>query len=167
LLGYVGTPAALRRQRRADTDDLTKETPMKVSEIMSRDVLVASPDQSIREAARMMAELDAGVLPVGEQDRLIGIITDRDIAIRAVGSGKAPDTRIRDVMTGEVKYCFEDEDVADVAQNMADIQVRRLPVISREKRLVGIIAVADLAAHEDPEVVGEAVSGISEPRDDR
>jgi len=140
---------------------------MKVNEIMTRAVLVASPDQSIREAARMMAELDAGVLPVGEDDHLVGIITDRDIAIRAVGNGKAPDTRIRDVMTGEVKYCFEDEDIEEVAQNMADIQIRRLPVISREKRLVGIIAVADLAVHGDPEVVGEAVTGISAPRDAR
>jgi CBS domain-containing protein len=136
---------------------------MKVSELMTRDVRVASPDQSICEAARMMAELDAGALPVGEHDRLVGMITDRDIAIRAVAHGKSPETRIRDVMTDDVKYCFDDQDVDDVADNMADIQVRRLPVLDRDKRLVGIIAIADIASGEEPMVVGEAVCGISEP----
>ena len=130
---------------------------------MTRDMRVANPDQSIREAAEMMAELDAGALPVGEQDRLVGMITDRDIAIRAVAEGKSPDTRIRDVMTGDVKYCFDDDEVHDVARNMADIQVRRLPVVNRDNRLVGIVAIADLAAAEDAGVVGEAVAGISEP----
>ena len=136
---------------------------MKVADAMTRDVRVANPDQSIREAAEMMAELDAGALPVGEQDRLVGMITDRDIAIRAVAEGKSPDTRIRDVMTGDVKYCFDDDEVDDVARNMADIQVRRLPVVNRDNRLVGIVAIADLAAAEDAGVVGEAVAGISEP----
>jgi len=135
---------------------------MRISEAMTRDVRVANPDQTIREAAQMMAELDAGALPVGEQDRLVGMITDRDIAVRAVAHGKSPDTRIRDVMTDDVKYCFDDDDVEDVARNMADIQVRRLPVVNRDKRLVGIVAIADIAAAEEPEVVGEAVSGISE-----
>ncbi len=135
---------------------------MRVSEAMTRDVRVANPDQTIREAAQMMAELDAGALPVGEQDRLVGMITDRDIAVRAVAHGKAPDTRIREVMTDDVKYCFDDDDVEDVARNMADIQVRRLPVVNRDKRLVGIVAIADIAAGEEPEVVGEAVTGISE-----
>ena len=136
---------------------------MKVADAMTRDVRVANPDQSIREAAEMMAELDAGALPVGEQDRLVGMITDRDIAIRAVAEGKGPDTRIRDVMTGDVKYCFDDDEVDDVARNMADIQIRRLPVVNRDNRLVGIVAIADLAAAEDAGVVGEVVAGISEP----
>jgi CBS domain-containing protein len=136
---------------------------MKIAEAMTRDVRVANPDQTIREAAQMMVQLDAGVLPVGEDDRLVGMITDRDIAVRAVAHGKAPDTRVRDVMTDDVKYCFEDEEVEDVARNMADIQVRRLPVVNRDKRLVGIVAIADIAAAEEAEVVGEAVSGISEP----
>ena len=140
---------------------------MKVSEAMTRDVRVANPDQSIREAAQMMVDLDAGALPVGAEDRLIGMITDRDIAIRGVAKGRTPDTPVRDVMTADVKYCFEDEEIEDVARNMADIQVRRLPVVNREKRLVGIIAIADLAANEDMEVVGAAVSGISEPTGDR
>lgn len=140
---------------------------MKVSEAMTRDVRVANPDQSIREAAQMMVDLDAGALPVGAEDRLIGMITDRDIAIRGVAKGRTPDTPVRDVMTADVKYCFEDEEIEKVARNMADIQVRRLPVVNREKRLVGIIAIADLAANEDLEVVGAAVSGISEPASDR
>ena len=136
---------------------------MKVSEVMTRDVRVANPEQSIREAAQLMAELDAGVLPVGADDRLVGMITDRDIAVRGVAKGKAPDTPVREVMTADVKYCFDDEEVDHVARNMADIQVRRLPVVNRDRRLVGIIAIADLAANEDARVVGEAVSGISEP----
>jgi CBS domain-containing protein len=140
---------------------------MKIAEAMTRDVRVANPDQTIRQAAQMMAELDAGALPVGEHDRLIGMITDRDIAVRAVAHGKAPDTRIRDVMTDDVKYCFDDDEVEEVARNMADIQVRRLPVVNRDKRLVGIVAIADIAASEDIEVVGEAVSGISEPEERR
>jgi Mg/Co/Ni transporter MgtE len=84
-----------------------------------------------------------------------------------VAQGKSPDTRIRDVMTDDVKYCFDDEEVEDVARNMADIQVRRLPVVNRAKQLVGIVAIADIAASEAPEVVGDAVSGISEPSAER
>jgi CBS domain-containing protein len=130
---------------------------------MTRTVRVASPEQSIRDAAMLMAELDAGVLPVGENDRLVGMITDRDIAIRAVAQGRGPDVPIREVMTPEVRYCFEDEDVEDVAQNMADIQVRRLPVMDRNKRLVGIISIGDIAMTEGPEAAGDAVAGVSEP----
>jgi len=136
---------------------------MRVAEAMTRDVRVARPDQSIQEAARMMADVDAGILPVGEGDRLVGMITDRDIAIRAVAEGKGPQTPIRDVMSPEVKYCFEDDDTDEVARNMAEIQVRRLPVVNRDKRLVGIIALGDLAVMEGGRVAGEAVSGISQP----
>ena len=136
---------------------------MRVCDVMSSDVNIASPNQSIREAARMMAKIDAGVLPVGENDRLIGMITDRDIAIRAVGAGKTPDTPIREVMSAEVKYCFEDDDIDEIARNMADLKVRRLPVLNAKKRLVGIISLADMALAEGPEPVGQAICGISEP----
>jgi len=136
---------------------------MKVSEIMSRDVLVASPTQSIRDAAGMMASIDAGVLPVGENDRLIGMLTDRDIAIRAVAEGKVPTTHVREVMSNEVLYCFDDEDLDDVARNMGDIKVRRLPVVNREKRLVGIVSLGDLARNGDAGTTGQAVSHICEP----
>jgi CBS domain-containing protein len=136
---------------------------MRVSEAMSSDVNIASPEQSIREAARTMARIDAGVLPVGENDRLVGMITDRDIAIRAVGTGKGPETRIREIMSAEVRYCFEDDDIEEVAHNMADLKLRRLPVLNAEKRLVGIISLADMALAEGPEPVGQAICGISEP----
>lgn len=136
---------------------------MKVSEAMTRDVHIATPDQSIRDAAAEMAALDAGILPVREGDRLVGMITDRDIAVRAVAQGKNPDTRIREVMTQDVKYCFEDDEVQSVARNMAQIQVRRLPVLNRDKRLVGILSLADMALVEGADAAGEAIAGISEP----
>jgi CBS domain-containing protein len=136
---------------------------MRVSEAMSSDVNIASPEQSIREAARIMAKIDAGALPVGENDRLVGMITDRDIAIRAIGAGKGPDTPIREIMSAEVKYCFEDDDIDEVAHNMADLKLRRLPVLNAKKRLVGIISLADMALAEGPEPVGQAICGISEP----
>ncbi|HLS86054.1 MAG TPA: CBS domain-containing protein [Burkholderiales bacterium] len=135
---------------------------MQVSQAMTREVRVATPGQSIRDAAKLMAELDSGVLPVGENDRLVGMITDRDIAIRAVAQGKDPTTPVRDVMSSEVKYCFEDEDLDHVAKNMADIQVRRLPVVNREKRLVGIISLGDLAQSQ-AKAAAKAVSGVSRP----
>jgi CBS domain-containing protein len=129
---------------------------------MTSEVRIASPDQTIKEAAKIMADIDAGVLPVGENDRLVGIITDRDIAIRGVAEGKGPDTKVREIMSKEVKYCFEDEDIDDVLENMGDLQVRRLPVLSREKRLVGIVSLGDLAGNEAEEA-GEALSSISRP----
>jgi CBS domain-containing protein len=136
---------------------------MRVSEAMTRDVRVATPGQTIRDVAKVMDEIDAGVLPVGENDRLIGMITDRDIAVRAVAQGKGPDTPVRDIMSKDVKYCFEDEDLEHVAKNMGDIQVRRLPVVDREKRLVGIVSLADVAQNEDLETTGDATAGVSKP----
>jgi CBS domain-containing protein len=136
---------------------------MQVSEVMSGDVSIANPQQTIREAAQMMADIDAGAIPVGENDRLVGMITDRDIAVRAVAAGKGPDTPIREIMTTEVKYCFEGDDIDDVAHNMADIKLRRLPVLNAKKRLVGIISLADIALAEGPDPAGQALCGISEP----
>src|SRR5262252_4814604 len=136
---------------------------MKVSEAMTKDVRVVNPDDTIRKAARTMASIDAGVLPVGENDRLIGMITDRDIAIRGVAQGKSPDTKIREVMSEEVLYCFDDQELEDVARNMADIKVRRLPVLNRNKHLVGIVSLGDLSRKEDPAVTAKAVSNISKP----
>jgi CBS domain-containing protein len=136
---------------------------MKVSEAMSSDVRVANPEQTIEQAARMMASLDAGVLPVGEHDRLVGMITDRDIAIRGVAQGKGPDAKVRDVMTSDVKYCYEDEEIADVTLNMAGIQVRRLPVLDHDKRLVGILSLGDVAVTDGDGLAGEALTGISRP----
>ncbi|HYG55123.1 MAG TPA: CBS domain-containing protein [Burkholderiales bacterium] len=134
---------------------------MRVSEVMTRDVRVANPSQTIRDVAQIMAEIDAGALPVGENDRLVGVITDRDIAIRAIAEGKGPDTPVSEVMsTDQVLYCYEDEDLDHVAENMADNQVRRLPVMNREKRLVGIVALGDVAK-EKKKAGGKAVAGVS------
>jgi CBS domain-containing protein len=135
---------------------------MKVAEAMSRDVCVVDPNQSICDVACSMAQIDAGAMPVGENDRLIGMITDRDIAVRAVAAGKGPQTPVREVMTADVKYCFEDEDLSHVAKNMAEQRVRRLPVLDRDKRLVGILSIGDIALTQGKKAAGEAISGISQ-----
>lgn len=137
---------------------------MRVSDAMTRDVRVADPNQSIRDVAKIMAEIDAGAMPVGENDRLVGMITDRDIAVRAVAQGKGPDTPVREVMSdSKVMYCYDDEDLEEVARNMGDVRVRRLPVVNREKRLVGIVSLGDLAVHDSDETAGEAIAGVSQP----
>ena len=137
---------------------------MRVREAMTREVKICTPGQSIREVARTMSEIDAGALPVGENDRLIGMITDRDIAVRAVAQGKGPDTPVREIMSEHVEYCFDDEDLDRVAQGMADVRVRRLPVVNREKRLVGILSVGDVARRGNQrEIVAETIAGVSAP----
>jgi CBS domain-containing protein len=136
---------------------------MKVSEVMTRDVTVISPRQSISDAARLMADCDTGALPVGENDRLVGVITDRDIAIRAVAEHLSPETPVRDVMSEEVLYCYEDETIEHVAENMGEQQIRRLPVVNREKRLVGIISLGDLSRNAKSSTAGKAVAAISQP----
>jgi len=130
---------------------------------MTTNVKLISPDDTIAHAAQMMQDLDAGILPVAENDRLIGMISDRDIAIRAVGANKSSNTPVRDVMSAEVMYCFEDDEVEAVSHNMADIKVRRLPVMTHQKRLVGIVSLGDLAVIDGPRNAGEALCGISEP----
>ena len=136
---------------------------MRVSEAMTREVRVANPGQSIREVAQIMAEIDAGSMPVGDNDRLVGMITDRDIAIRAVAQGKGPDTPVREVMSdSKVLYCYEDEELDHVAKNMSQQQVRRLPVVNREKRLVGIVSFGNLAQSE-ARSAAKAVKGVTRP----
>jgi len=136
---------------------------MRVSECMSQDVRVAGPDNTMQSAAQIMADLDAGFLPVADHDRLIGIVTDRDIAIRGVGAGKPPETSVREVMSPEVKYCFQDDEVEDVLANMGDIQLRRLPVLDAGKRLVGIVSLSDLASDGEARRTGEALGEITRP----
>ncbi len=136
---------------------------MKVGKVMCTDVQLIHPDETLRHAATLMKEIDAGALPVGEDDKLVGMVTDRDIAIRGIAEGKGPDAKVRQVMTQEVRYCFEDEDVAHVTENMAELQVRRLPVMSRDKRLVGIVALADLATEGSLPKTARALHGISQP----
>jgi CBS domain-containing protein len=142
-----------------------QEMPMQVQDLMTHDVTTVNPDESLKKAARLMADLDIGALPVGENDRLVGMITDRDLAVRGLAEGCGPNTKVRQVMTPDVKYCFFDQDIEEITANMADIQVRRLPVLDHDKRLVGILALCDIAVSDDPEPAMEALSGISRPID--
>jgi CBS domain-containing protein len=136
---------------------------MHISECMTRDVRIVDPDETLEEAALAMAEIDAGILPVGKDDRLVGMITDRDIAIRGVAQGRGPSAKVGEVMSPEILYCFIDDDAGEVLDNLADIQVRRLPVLDREKRLVGIISISDLAGNGEAAQAGEALGDIARP----
>lgn len=121
---------------------------MKIQECMSKDVKVCAPDDTIRDVARKMLECDCGIMPIAENDRLIGVITDRDIALRAVAEGKGPDTPARSVMSTEVLYCYDDEDLQEVSDNLATLKIRRMPVVNREKRLVGIVSLGEIARQD-------------------
>ena len=135
-----------------------------LKDLMSRDVKVISPDMTIGDAAKKMRDGDFGMLPVGEDDRMIGTISDRDIAIRAVAEGKSIATTVRDVMSEGVVWVYEDDSVEEVATIMSKHQVRRLPVVNRDKRLVGIVALGDFAV-ESSEIqpAAKALAEISKP----
>jgi len=130
---------------------------------MTRDVTLLNPNQTICVAASLMAEIDAGALPVGENDRLVGMITDRDIVIRAVAQGKSADTTVAEVMSKEVLYCFDTDEIDDVTRNMGKARVRRLPVVNRDKRLVGIVSLGDVARNDDATNIGQTVTRVSTP----
>jgi CBS domain-containing protein len=138
---------------------------MKVNEIITHDPEVIRPETALIEAAQKMKSMDIGILPVCDGDRLVGVITDRDIAVRGVAQGYDPKTaRVQEVMTPEVIYCFDDEDVKEAAKKMEEKQVRRLPVLNREKRLVGIVSLGDLAVRTGKEkLAGEVLERVSEP----
>ena len=138
---------------------------MQIREIMTRDPVVTPPDTTLREAAKVMRDLDSGVLPVGEDDRLLGILTDRDITVRATAEGKYPNsTPVREVMSSEVVSCFEDDDEHDAAAKMQEHQLRRLVVLDRNERLVGIVSMGDLAVYmTDDRLAGEVTEAVSEP----
>ena len=136
---------------------------MKVSKIMTRDVRLLNPDNTIGEAASLMAEIDTGALPVGQNDRLVGMITDRDIVIRALAKGKSVDTKVADIMSNEVLYCFDTDEVEEAARNMGKAKVRRLPVLNKDKRLVGIVSLGDLARNDDSATIGQTVTRVSTP----
>ena len=135
---------------------------MKISQCMTQDVQIVSPDDTIERAAQIMGSIDAGILPVGRNDRLVGMITDRDIAVRGVAEGCGPDARVGDIMSQEVLYCYDDEDTGKVLDNMAQIQVRRMPVVNRDKQLVGIVSLGDLD-REEPAKAGYAMKEITRP----
>lgn len=135
-----------------------------LKDVMNRDVFVIGPDSSLMEAARLMRDENFGMLPVGENDRMIGTLTDRDIAVRAVAENKACDTPVREVMSESVVWCYEDDTVEDGARKMSDCQIRRLPVVNRDKRLVGIVSLGDFAVEAAHiETSAEALAGISQP----
>lgn len=136
---------------------------MQVREIMTEGAETITPTAQVRDAARLMRARNVGALPVGENDRLVGVVTDRDIVIRAVAEGLSEsETSVRDVMSDGICYCFDDDDIERAAELMAEHQVRRLPVVNRDKRLVGIVALADLARH-GVDAEKKALEGISEP----
>ena len=133
-----------------------------VADVMSREVKLVSPDDNVRQVAQIMREADTGILPVAEGDRLIGMLTDRDVTVRLVAEGRDPgQTKVRDVMTADIRYVFEDEDLEHVAENMAEQQVRRLPVMNRQKRLVGVVSLGDMAKGRQSPLAGRALSGIA------
>jgi len=136
---------------------------MQVKEIMSKNAEYIHPDITLRDAAGKMKELDCGALPIGENDRLVGMLTDRDIAVRAVAEGRNPtSTKVRDAMTEDMVYCFEDQDISEAAQMMKEKQIRRLVVLNRDKRLVGICSLGDLAIEsDDQKLSGEVLEGVS------
>ena len=138
---------------------------MKLSEIMTRDVEVLAPEGMLDEAARRMKELDVGMMPVCDGERIVGMLTDRDIVVRAVAAGAdSCRTPVRQAMTPDVYYCFEDQDVEDAAQLMRAEQIRRLPIVDRDKRLTGIVALGDLAVRtHDEQLAGRVLEGVSEP----
>lgn len=137
---------------------------MEVGDLMTRAVELIAPGDSIQDAARKMADEDFGVLPVAEFDRLVGMVTDRDIVTRGVARGRTGLALVRDVMSTEVRYVFEDESSDAAARMMAQLQVKRLPVLSRQKRLVGILSLGDMAGTRmTVEQAGEALSAISRP----
>jgi CBS domain-containing protein len=135
---------------------------MNISQVMTPEVKIISPTDSLQRAALLMRENDFGLLPVEEDDRLIGMLTDRDITIRAVAEGLSPvETEVQEVMTTEVEFIFDDYPVEEAARYMSELQVRRLPVVDRDHRLVGIVSLGDVALFEQ-QSAGAALSSISQ-----
>ena len=136
---------------------------MKVSEVMTREVQTVRPDQSAQQAASFMLSADAGSIPVTDGDRLVGMITDRDIAVRGIAKGSGPDTPVSELMTGDIICVRDSDDVGEVASRMSQAQVRRLPVLDDQERLCGIVSLGDLSRQADEDCAVEALEGVSEP----
>jgi CBS domain-containing protein len=140
-----------------------EERVMQVSEVMSTSVQLASPDDTLQAVSQSMADINVGALPVGDDGRLVGMITDRDIVVRAISRGLDPArARVRDVMTDEVIFCYEDDELEDVSAKLADLQVRRLPVLDANKRLVGIVSLGDISQGTALQDSGSALRDISQ-----
>ena len=138
---------------------------MQIREIMTRDVQVVSPDDTIRRAARLMDDLNVGVLPVCEGPKLVGLVTDRDITVRATSAGRAPDEcKVSEVMTDEPRYCYEDDVVGDVSRLMGNVQIRRIPVLDSGDRLIGIVSLGDIATAVDrSDTIADTLGQVSQP----
>ncbi|HEY8593132.1 MAG TPA: CBS domain-containing protein [Sphingomicrobium sp.] len=136
---------------------------MKVSEVMTSDVQTVRPDETAQQAASFMLSADAGSIPVTDGDRLVGMITDRDIAVRGVARGYGPETPVRELMTDNIVAARTDDDIQDVASRMSEAQVRRLPVVDENERLCGIVSLGDLARETNDESAHQALEGVSEP----
>lgn len=138
---------------------------MLLKQVMTRDVEVVSPDSTLQEAAQKMRSLDVGPMPVCDGDRVVGMITDRDITVRAVAEGRDPKSaKVREAMTDDLVYVWEDQEVNEAARLMAERQIRRLLVMSRDRRLAGIVSLGDLAVDSaDPLRAGEVLEGVSQP----
>ena len=142
----------------------TKEYAMEsISQVMTRDVTVVSPQDNIQHAAQLMRDLNVGALPVCDGQKLQGMITDRDITIRSTAGGQPPDqVRVQDVMSDDITWCYEDQTVGEVLAQMGDSQIRRIPVVSRDKELVGMVSLGDIAARHDADT-DDALEDISKP----
>jgi CBS domain-containing protein len=136
---------------------------MKISEVMTTDLETVNADQTAREAAAFMLRADTGSIPVCEGDKVIGMITDRDIAVRGVAEGRGPDTPVSELMSDGIICAHEDDDIREVARRMSDEQVRRLPVIDSDERLVGIVSLGDLSRETAGEAAQQALEGVSAP----
>ena len=135
---------------------------MRISEIMSRDVRTARPQDTIQDVAQAMREVDTGAVPVCDGERLMGIVTDRDIVVRAVSEGRSFATPVTEVMSSNIEACYEDDDIRAAADKMAELQIRRLPVLDRDQRLVGIVSLGDIAQQGKDKTTGQALEEISE-----
>ncbi|MFL6534101.1 MAG: CBS domain-containing protein [Pseudomonas sp.] len=136
---------------------------MKINEIMSREVRTISPDTPLREVALIMRQADIGALVINQDDRMAGMVTDRDLVVRAMAEGMNMDTPVSRIMSDEVRYCFDDEEIDHVAKNMAQIEKRRLPVVNRDKRLVGMVSLANVASCNADKVSANLLRGVAQP----
>jgi CBS domain-containing protein len=139
-----------------------KESTMKIKDVMTPDVRFVPPDTAVVEIARRMRDEDIGIVPVTENDRMIGMVTDRDIVVRCVASGSLEGATARMVMSPRVLYCYDDQSVNEILDNMAEQQVRRMPVVNRDKRLVGVVSIGDLS-QKSQRKAGESLKEISQP----
>jgi CBS domain-containing protein len=135
----------------------------RISDVMTKDVRTIQPDRPVSEAASFMLQVDAGSIPVTDGDQLIGMITDRDIAVRGVAKGHGPETPVRDIMTAEIITAQLDDNVQDIAARMSEAQVRRLPVVDDQQRLCGIVSLGDLSREASTDAANTALEGVSQP----